>query len=98
MLAGIAVDAVFDSVSVVTTFREKLKKQALFSALFQKRSQISRLIKSTLVASYRQKTTISLHLTALCLQMVHLSTSPKVLVVQWSYQLTSVLTSKIRAV
>ena len=29
LLAGVAVDAVFDSVSVATTFREKLAKQGI---------------------------------------------------------------------
>ena len=37
MLAGVAVDAVFDSVSVATTFKEKLGSWALFSARSPKR-------------------------------------------------------------
>ena len=35
-LAGVAVDAVFDSVSVATTFKEKLYEAGLYSVLFQK--------------------------------------------------------------
>ena len=35
-LAGVAVDAVFDSVSVATTFKGKLKERALFFARFPK--------------------------------------------------------------
>ncbi len=34
MLAGVAVDAVFDSVSVVTTFREKLEKEGIIFCSF----------------------------------------------------------------
>jgi len=36
-LNGIAVDAVFDSVSVATTFKEELQNKGLFFALYQKR-------------------------------------------------------------
>ncbi len=35
-LAGVAVDAVFDSISVATTFKEKLAEAGLSSARFQK--------------------------------------------------------------
>ena len=39
-LGNVAVDAVFDSVSIATTFREKLAKDALFSVPSQKPSKI----------------------------------------------------------
>jgi len=39
LLAGVAVDAVFDSVSVATTFKEKLQNSELFSARSQEAAQ-----------------------------------------------------------
>lgn len=39
MLAGVAVDAVFDSVSVATTFREELKKQGIIFSSFSEAAQ-----------------------------------------------------------
>ena len=46
MLAGVAVDAVFDSVSVATTFKEELKKAGVtfcsFSDAVQKHPELVR--------------------------------------------------------
>lgn len=39
VLAGVAVDAVFDSVSVTTTYRQVLSEKASYSALSRKRSE-----------------------------------------------------------
>ena len=41
MLSGVAVDAVFDSVSIATTFKEELKKAGVIFVAFQKQLKIT---------------------------------------------------------
>ena len=54
-LAGVAVDAVFDSVSVATTFKDKLAKGASFSTRFPRLSKTIRNLSK--VSRYRRAAT-----------------------------------------
>ena len=47
MLAGIAVDAVFDSVSVVTTFKDSWRKRGIFCSISEALKDYPELVRST---------------------------------------------------
>src|SRR5690554_7085273 len=60
-LAGVAVDAVFDSVSVITTFREKLAEAGvIFMPISDALQEYPELVKNILVQSFRSAITTSL--------------------------------------
>ena len=60
MLSGVAVDAVFDSVSVATTFRETLAKQGIiFMSFSDAVREHPDLVKKYLARSFRTRTTSS---------------------------------------
>ena len=95
-LAGIAVDAVFDSVSVATTFREKLAESGvIFSSISEAVQDHPELVKEYLgsVVSYRDNfLPVS---TLLSLVMAPLFTFPRVLSAPWNYRLIFVSTKEI---
>jgi len=87
MLAGVAVDAVFDSVSVATTFKEELKKAGvIFGSFSEAVKNYPELIKKYLGSVVPYTDNYYAALNSAVLQMDHLFTSPKGLNVLWSFQ------------
>ncbi len=81
----VAVDAVFDSVSVATTFREELKRPGSSSCRSARRSASTRIWSSSGWArSCQCTTTISRRSTARSFPMAPSSTSPKACAARWS--------------
>jgi Fe-S cluster assembly protein SufB len=85
MLAGVAVDAVFDSVSVATTFKAELAERASSSAPSPRRSGTTRSSsRSTSAASCPTPTTTSRRSTPPSSRTVASSTSRRASAARWS--------------
>ena len=84
-LQGIAVDAVFDSVSVATTFKHRLEKAGIISAPSPRRCRSSRNWCGSISARWcRRATTSTRPSTARCSPTAASSTSPKACAARWS--------------
>ena len=85
-LSGVAVDAVFDSVSVATTFKDKLtEKGIIFCPISEAIQKHPDLVKKYIGSVIPITDHILLHLIQQFLPMVHLFIFPKEFDVQWSY-------------
>ena len=86
MLSGVAVDAVFDSVSVATTFKEDLKKEGvIFCSFSEAVKKYPDFVKKYLGSVVPRTDNYYATLNSAVFTMVHLCISQKVLNVQWSY-------------
>ena len=86
MMEGVAVDAVFDSVSVATTFKDSLKKAGVIFCPFSEAVQEHpELVKNIWDPWFLQQTIITLPSTQLSLVMVLLCIFQKGYAAQWNY-------------
>jgi hypothetical protein len=85
MLAGVAVDAVFDSVSVATTFKEKLSELGIIFCSFSEAvREHPDLVRSTSVRSFRTRTTTSPRSIRRSSATVRSATCPRAFDARWS--------------
>jgi len=90
MMEGVAVDAVFDSVSVATTFKESLKKAGVIFCSFSEAVQDHpELVKKYLALWFQQQIIIMLPLILQYLVTAHLCISQKGYDAQWNSPLIS---------
>ena len=88
-LSGVAVDAVFDSVSVATTFKGKLAELGIIFCSFPKRSRITPTwFASTWAPSSPPATTSTPHSTPPSSRMARLPTFQRACAVRWNSPLT----------
>jgi Fe-S cluster assembly protein SufB len=93
----VAVDAVFDSVSVVTTFKEELAKAGvIFCSISEAVREHPELCGNISARSCRPPTTSSRRSTAPSFPMAASSTSPRACAARWSFPLISASTSRRR--
>jgi len=86
MLAGVAVDAVFDSVSIFTTFKEKLAEAGvIFCSISEAIQEYPELVKNIWALWCRQMTIFMPRLTQLYFLTVRSATFRKIPSARWSF-------------